>query len=164
MMSPSAPAATAARAIGITLSRRPVPWLGSTTIGRWLRFLITGIAGVAGFNAWHYFRRRYPGRVVGIRPGLIDTPQGKALRFDGSGDALLLGVNPLSGLKQFTAEIVFQPAADGPKEQRFLHFQEEGSENRLLFETEQLGVMIALLLKGLQQVRGRAPGSGRAAH
>ncbi len=44
MMSPSAPAATAARAIGITLSRRPVPWLGSTTIGRWLRFLITGIA------------------------------------------------------------------------------------------------------------------------
>jgi hypothetical protein len=44
MSRPSAPAATAARAIGATLSRRPVPWLGSTTIGRWLRFFTTGIA------------------------------------------------------------------------------------------------------------------------
>ena len=38
------PAATAARAIGATLSRRPVPWLGSTKTGRWLSFLTTGIA------------------------------------------------------------------------------------------------------------------------
>lgn len=29
--------------------------------------LITGIAGVAGYNAFHYFRRRYPGQVIGIR-------------------------------------------------------------------------------------------------
>jgi dTDP-4-dehydrorhamnose reductase len=29
--------------------------------------LITGIAGVAGFNALHYFQARYPGQVVGIR-------------------------------------------------------------------------------------------------
>jgi dTDP-4-dehydrorhamnose reductase len=33
-----------------------------------LPLLITGITGVAGFNAWHYFRRRYPGQVVGTRP------------------------------------------------------------------------------------------------
>jgi dTDP-4-dehydrorhamnose reductase len=33
-----------------------------------LPLLVTGIAGVAGFNAFYYFRRRYPGRVVGIRP------------------------------------------------------------------------------------------------
>ena len=31
---PSAPAATAARAIGITFERTPVPWLGSAMIGR----------------------------------------------------------------------------------------------------------------------------------
>ena len=31
---PSQPAATAARAIGVTLSRRPVPWLGSARTGR----------------------------------------------------------------------------------------------------------------------------------
>ncbi|MBX3414142.1 MAG: sugar nucleotide-binding protein [Pirellulales bacterium] len=32
-----------------------------------LPLLITGIAGVAGYNAWHYFHARYPGRVLGIR-------------------------------------------------------------------------------------------------
>ncbi len=29
--------------------------------------LITGVAGVAGYNALDYFRRRYPGQVVAIR-------------------------------------------------------------------------------------------------
>src|SRR5262249_4783415 len=48
------------------------------------------------------------------QPMLIDSPQGKALRFNGSGDALFIDVNPLAGLAQFTAEVVFQPAADGP--------------------------------------------------
>lgn len=33
-----------------------------------LPLLITGIAGVAGYNALHFFRQRYPGRVLGIRP------------------------------------------------------------------------------------------------
>lgn len=32
-----------------------------------LPLLITGIAGVAGFNALHYFTERYPGQVIGIR-------------------------------------------------------------------------------------------------
>jgi dTDP-4-dehydrorhamnose reductase len=36
---------------------RPVP----------LPLLITGIAGVAGYNALAYFQRRYPGQVIGIR-------------------------------------------------------------------------------------------------
>src|SRR5271157_2148253 len=36
MMRPSAPTATAARDSGVTLLRLPVPWLGSTMIGRWL--------------------------------------------------------------------------------------------------------------------------------
>ena len=68
-------------------------------------------------------------------PKLIDTPNGKAAEFDGKGDALFLETNPLAGLKVFTAEVVFRPDASGPKEQRFLHFQERGSEDRLLFET-----------------------------
>jgi dTDP-4-dehydrorhamnose reductase len=33
-----------------------------------LPLLITGITGVAGFNAFHHFQRRYPGQVIGIRP------------------------------------------------------------------------------------------------
>ena len=33
-----------------------------------LPLLITGITGVAGFNALHYFQSRYGDQVVGIRP------------------------------------------------------------------------------------------------
>jgi concanavalin A-like lectin/glucanase superfamily protein len=66
-------------------------------------------------------------------PRLIDTLNGKGIQFDGE-SGLFLDANPLTGLKQFTAEIVFQPYGAGAKEQRFLHFQENGSENRLLFE------------------------------
>ena len=33
-----------------------------------LPLLVTGVSGVAGWNAFPYFRRRHPGRVVGIRP------------------------------------------------------------------------------------------------
>ncbi len=44
MTSPSAPAATAALAIGPTYSQEPVPWLGSTTTGRWESCLMTGTA------------------------------------------------------------------------------------------------------------------------
>jgi dTDP-4-dehydrorhamnose reductase len=33
-----------------------------------LPLLITGITGVAGYNALHYFQKRYPGQVIGIRP------------------------------------------------------------------------------------------------
>jgi dTDP-4-dehydrorhamnose reductase len=32
-----------------------------------LPLLVTGVAGVAGYNAFHYFRRRYGRRVIGIR-------------------------------------------------------------------------------------------------
>ena len=33
-----------------------------------LPLLITGVAGVAGYNAFHYLQGKYPGQVVGIRP------------------------------------------------------------------------------------------------
>ncbi|HEY4233934.1 MAG TPA: sugar nucleotide-binding protein [Lacipirellulaceae bacterium] len=39
------------------LAHEPIP----------LPLLITGVAGVAGYNALDYFRRRYPGQVVAIR-------------------------------------------------------------------------------------------------
>lgn len=32
-----------------------------------LPLLITGIAGVPGYNAFHYFREKYPGQVIGVR-------------------------------------------------------------------------------------------------
>jgi hypothetical protein len=72
--------------------------------------------------------------VVG-KPRVIVTDRGKAIEFDGHGDGLIVDANPLAGLKEFTAEVTFRPAAGGPKEQRFLHFQPKGSEDRVLFET-----------------------------
>jgi dTDP-4-dehydrorhamnose reductase len=33
-----------------------------------LPLLVTGVAGVAGYNAFHHLHRKYPGQVVGIRP------------------------------------------------------------------------------------------------
>ncbi len=75
-----------------------------------------------------------PVTVVGS-PRVIETKQGKAIEFDGRGDAVYLGANPLAGLSTFTAEVVFRPAGGGPREQRFLHFQPEGSDDRVLFET-----------------------------
>jgi len=60
-----------------------------------LPLLITGIAGVAGYNAMDYFRARYPGEVIGIRqkdnqrvqgPGVVacnaEDPEGLARLFD----------------------------------------------------------------------------------
>src|SRR5579862_512508 len=42
--------------------------LPATDLTHRLPLLITGITGVAGYNALHYFQRRYPGQVIGIRP------------------------------------------------------------------------------------------------
>src|SRR5262245_5813553 len=73
-------------------------------------------------------------RVVG-KPRVIETDRGKAIEFDGKGDGLIVAANPLTGLKEVTVEVIFRLAAGGPKEQRFLHFQQKESEDRLLFET-----------------------------
>ncbi len=68
-------------------------------------------------------------------PKVIDTPEGKAIAFNGVNDALFLEVHPLAGAEQFTWEVIFRPDIDGKPEQRFFHLQENGNANRLLFET-----------------------------
>lgn len=73
-------------------------------------------------------------RVVG-EPQVIETPDGKAIAFDGRDDGLFLDVHPLAGAKRFTAEVIFRPDANGPAEQRFFHMQENASESRVMFET-----------------------------
>jgi Concanavalin A-like lectin/glucanases superfamily len=102
------------------------------------RILLAQVPEAAKPVAWNLDRLDLIGghklEILGA-PKLMETAQGKAVQFDGKGDALFIKANPLASLKQFTVEVIFQPAADGAKEQRFLHFQEEGSENRLLFET-----------------------------
>jgi hypothetical protein len=68
-------------------------------------------------------------------PRVVETPIGRVVEFDGVADALVLDVNPLAGLARFTLEVLFEPAPDGPPEQRFLHVQEAGSERRVMVET-----------------------------
>jgi hypothetical protein len=72
-------------------------------------------------------------------PHLIDTPDGKAVEFDGVQDGLQVLSHPLSGAEAFTLEVIFCPYADGLKEQRFFHLQENGTDNRLLVETRLTG-------------------------
>jgi hypothetical protein len=68
-------------------------------------------------------------------PRVIETPQGKAVEFDGMKDGLLVDSHPLGGQREFTIEVIFRPDPDGLNEQRFLHLQEGDSENRILLET-----------------------------
>jgi dTDP-4-dehydrorhamnose reductase len=44
-----------------------------------LPLLVTGITGVAGYNAFRYFRERYPGQVIGIRPHITWQLQGEGI-------------------------------------------------------------------------------------
>ena len=79
-----------------------------------------------------------PVTVVG-NPLLIDAPGGKAVMFDGVGDGLVVNANPIAGARAFTLEAVFRPDANGAKEQRWFHIQQEKSENRVLLETRLVG-------------------------
>jgi hypothetical protein len=71
--------------------------------------------------------------VAGSPSVIVGSPRG--IEFDGVDDAVFVPVHPMAGWPRFTAEVIFRPAAEGPREQRFFHLQEEGSENRVLFET-----------------------------
>lgn len=100
--------------------------------------LLLAIPFAAAQEVWRFDRLdRLGGHPVTVegQPRVIDTPQGKAIQFNGDKDALFLEVHPLAGAEQFTWEVIFRPDADGRPEQRFFHFQENGSVNRLLFET-----------------------------
>lgn len=75
----------------------------------------------------------FPTTVLG-HPQLIDTPFGKAIHFNGKDDALFLDTHPLAGAETWTWEVIFRPDVDGSPEQRFFHLQENGTDNRVLFE------------------------------
>src|SRR5262249_56757677 len=74
----------------------------------------------------------HPTTVLGS-PRLIDTPLGKAVEFNGVDSALVVDVHPLAGVATFTWEAIFRPHG-GAQAQRSLHLQENGTENRMIFE------------------------------
>jgi hypothetical protein len=71
-------------------------------------------------------------------PRVVETPEGKAIEFNGASDGVFVENNPLAGLDRFTIEVVFSPAADGSEEQRFVHIEETGTGNRALIELRML--------------------------
>jgi xylan 1,4-beta-xylosidase len=83
---------------------------------------------------------RIGGHAVTLRgePRAVPTSIGTALEFDGVDDGVFVESNPLEGLSRFTVEAIVQPKAGGAEEQRFLHIQESGAEDRALIEIRQL--------------------------
>jgi dTDP-4-dehydrorhamnose reductase len=65
-----------------------------------LPLLLTGITGVAGYNALQYFQRRYPGQVVGTRP-----QQTRTLRGDG---IVALDAEDASGMRALFRKFRFR--------------------------------------------------------
>ena len=71
-------------------------------------------------------------------PEVVDTEIGKAVKFDGDGDMLLVDWNPIGEAKAFTVEVVFKPSASYPENvaPRFIHIQDPDDEEgkRLMIE------------------------------
>jgi hypothetical protein len=79
----------------------------------------------------------HPVKVIG-HPRVIETPDGKAIEFDGVNDGLFFDVHPLAGAATFTWEAIFRPDG-GNAEQRWFHLEENpaggsDTDNRMLFE------------------------------
>lgn len=80
-------------------------------------------------------RKQHPMIEVHGHPRIVAGPAAEAVAFDGIRDALVIRRNPLAGAARFAVEAVFQVAPGGPAEQRLLHVQADGSDDRLLLET-----------------------------
>lgn len=59
-------------------------------------------------------------------PEIVKTERGRAMKFDGIDDRLLVDNNPIGDSKEFTIEVVFKPypAYDISNQPRFIHFQD----------------------------------------
>ncbi len=79
-----------------------------------------------------------PKKIGGYATEVLGAPQiaNGAAVFDGAKDGVFVPADPLDGAKAFTIEILFSPAANGPKEQRFFHLQDTtDAQWRVMIET-----------------------------
>jgi hypothetical protein len=71
-------------------------------------------------------------------PEVVKTDIGKAIRFDGIDDRILVDNNPIGTAKEFTIEVIFKadPAYEISNQPRFVHFQDPGDnlEKRVMVE------------------------------
>jgi hypothetical protein len=72
------------------------------------------------------------------KPEIVDSKYGDAVAFNGLSDGIFLNKMPLSGLTEFTIEVIFQPQSGGNFEQRFLHCGETQGD-RVLLEIRSTG-------------------------
>jgi len=59
------------------------------------------------------------------KPGVVKNGTITAISFNGAGDGLTIAACPIDGWHQFTIEVLFKPDGDGPKEPRFMHFEDK---------------------------------------
>jgi hypothetical protein len=75
-------------------------------------------------------------QIAGCVPEVLGAPRltedGRAARFNGVDEGIVVPVNPIAGWAQFTIEALIEPAAGGAPEQRFLHFEDERGNRGLL--------------------------------
>lgn len=75
---------------------------------------------------------------VSGNPQIVNTEYGKAMKFNGIDDKLLVDNNPIGDAKEYTVEVVFKPdpAYDISNAPRFIHFQdpEDTLAKRVLIE------------------------------
>lgn len=72
-------------------------------------------------------------------PQVIKSPAGKAISFNGKDQGVVVHQNPIAGARAFTIEAIFRPDAGGDLEQRWLHIQEDATDNRALLEVRTKG-------------------------
>jgi hypothetical protein len=59
------------------------------------------------------------------KPIVTNTDGIAAIWFNGAGDGLTIFACPIDGWNQFSIEVLFKPDGDGPKESRFVHFEDK---------------------------------------
>jgi hypothetical protein len=72
------------------------------------------------------------GITISGNPEIVKYRNKKAVTFNGTDDAIFLEEMPLTGLEQFTIEMIYNPCSGGNFEQRFLHCGEANGDRLLL--------------------------------
>jgi hypothetical protein len=67
--------------------------------------------------------------IIQGKPSVTKSGKVTAISFNGIGDGLIISENPLDSWSCFTIEVLFKPDGKGPKEPRFVHF-EDRDKNR----------------------------------
>jgi len=119
-----------------------LPWpRAAVTMALALGLTLAAPADTPDQMVWNFDRLDriggHPTTILG-EPRVIQTPDGKAIEFNGKDDAIFVNVHPLAGAETFTWEAIFRPDG-GQAEQRWFHLEESpatglDSNNRMLFE------------------------------